>query len=153
MGRSLRNKPKPKLTEAEIMARQFFVQEARSQLVCAACGVGNYTTVETKGGLKKVTVNWDAHHVIERSFLKREGLVQFDSRNALRLCAEPGVSNCHGAHTNRSKPLELTMLLDINIEYAVYLLGPDRADLQLRRWYVGEDPRLEAAVAAGTASG
>lgn len=39
----------------------------------------------------------------------------------------------------------MALLTDENFRYAVHILGPDRADLQLHRWYEGTDPRLEKA--------
>lgn len=98
------------------------MEAARDQRCCAKCGGA--------GG-------FEAHHVIERRFLKANQLPQFVSSNALRLC-----SDCHAAHTNRSQPLELRHLTDENIEYAFTLLG-QYANSYLRMLYDGEDDRLE----------
>lgn len=122
---SLRRKPRPNITWAEVHARQLFIEAAREQRCCAKCG---------KAG------GFEAHHVIERRYLKANRLPQFVSLNALRLC-----SDCHAMHTCRSEPLELKHLTDENIEYAFTLLG-DKADSYLRSLYSGEDDRLSRAV-------
>lgn len=124
--RSLRRKPKPKLTWAEVEARHLFVEAARAQRCCAKCG--------------KTGSDFEAHHVVERQYLRINGLPQFDAWNALRLCHD-----CHRKHTIRSERLPMALLTDENFRYAVHILGPDRADLQLHRWYEGTDPRLEKA--------
>lgn len=111
------------------IAKTGFKQSARGQLVCARCS--------KTGGRQNP---WEAHHVITKTYLKRNGLDQWHPDNALRLCVHP----CHEHHTTAFERLHLNCLLDRNIDYAVRLLGEDRAYDYLTRHYVGTDPRVEA---------
>lgn len=108
-----------------------FWLEARAQRVCANCG---------RAG------NFDAHHVVEKQELKSRGLPTHDTRGALRLCSPlwGKGSNCHGGQTSKLCKIPLAKLLDVNIEYAFEVLGAS-AYYYLRRHYVGEDARVEAA--------
>lgn len=105
-----------------------FWEAAREQGRCAICG--------RRGR------NWQAHHVIERQYLRSHFLAQFDQRNSLRVCEEP----CHGQHTRGFKRMPLTALTDENLEYAFHILG-DYAPYYLRQRYDGEDERVERLAA------
>lgn len=61
-----------------------FHDEARYQGLCAVCGRARGTRPDGRGRY------WNAHHVVPRGKLKRLGLPEWDTRNALRLC-----SDCH----------------------------------------------------------
>lgn len=50
---------------------------------------------------------------------------------------------CHGAHHSASRRLELRVLPDSVFEFAAELMGAAGYDY-LRRFYRGEDARLEA---------
>jgi hypothetical protein len=114
-----------------------FKQAARRQYVCALCG---------KGGQFKGKPNpWEAHHVVAKTFLRREGFALWHPDNALRLCEHP----CHEHHTLAFNRLPLKVLLGCNIDYAVRLLGEDRAYSYLMRNYTGTDPRVDALIEAG----
>lgn len=122
-------------TDIEIANQQNFKEAARYQRVCAVCGTGK---------------SWDAHHVVAKSKLKRDGHFIWDTRNALRLCDEYAPKNCHGKHTGGEKKVPLSALTDDNISYAFEVLGPHAVDY-LRRGYAGEDPRLGRALAEAEA--
>lgn len=108
-----------------------FHLEARFQRACAVCGA---------------TGEFDAHHVVERQELRRRGLPEWDTRNALRLCQILGAvgGNCHSGQSTGLRRVRLDQLRDENLEYAFEALGAF-AYFYLRRRYVGEDSRVEAA--------
>jgi len=113
----------------DIANSQAFRLAAVDQGYCGNCGVP-YTGQD-----------FDAHHVIEKRYLKANGLDLFNTDNALLLCEE-----CHRGQTNRLRPLPLECLTDANIQYAFYLLK-GYADTYLRRLYTGDDPRVTRALA------
>lgn len=84
----------------------------------------------------------DEHHVVYRQHIRAHGGDQWDSRDALLLCAA-----CHQSHHHRGRVLPLTALRDENCEFAFELLGTAAYDY-LRRYYAGEDPRLDALLEA-----
>lgn len=61
-----------------------------------------------------------------------------DYRNLIALC--PG---CHAAHHSRARPLALAILPDSVFAFAREAMGDSRAYEYLRRFYTGEDPRLD----------
>lgn len=126
MGRISR-RPKAKRIDrakdaAEAMAHRLFRDAARGQKCCAVPGCRNK--------------DFDPHHVIYEQHLKDHGLPKYDTRNVRRLCRH------HHQQHHRIKKLPLTILLDENIRYAFLVLGDYAADY-LRRYYAGDDPRLE----------
>lgn len=122
---------KAAVTRASVQAKKDFHEAARDQRVCAVCGRAD---------------SFDAHHVIEASYLKREGHVVYVKANALRLCDRFAKNNCHGKHTLGGRRVRMKELTDENIEYAFALLGPGKAENYLRRHYRGDDPRLDQLV-------
>lgn len=115
-------------TNAELAlytATQFW-EAARAQRVCA---------VTRKGG------DFEAHHVVEKDYLKRMGRDPWDPRNALRL-----LTRVHVAHTSAMERVPACCLTDANIEFAFEMLGAG-AHFYLRRHYPGYDPRIELALA------
>ncbi|GAC1529979.1 MAG: hypothetical protein NVS3B1_22050 [Marmoricola sp.] len=103
-----------------------FHAEARYQGVCAVTG---------KGG------EFEAHHVIYQQHLRRLGVPEYDTRNALRV--GPGV---HDQHHNRKRPIRTKEVLSVNIGYAVDVMGALSAVEYFRRYYddtFDPDPRLE----------
>jgi hypothetical protein len=105
--------------------RSFWL-EARSQMVCAVCA-----------GRKP----FDAHHVLTRSWCRRERVPVWCPDNALRLC-----DACHERHTRWQQLVPLSALRDANIEFVARWLGPGRAHVYLNRYYAGRDPRVDALV-------
>lgn len=82
----------------------------------------------------------NSHHVVYEQELARRGLVLWDLRNHMPVCAF-----CHGMHHQRSKIIPLIFLTDENIEYAFESLGAHAYDY-LRQRYAGDDERLETAL-------
>lgn len=80
----------------------------------------------------------DEHHVVYRQHIRSHGGDEWNPRDALLLCAA-----CHQSHHKRGRVLPLVALRDENYEYAFELLGPAAYDY-LRRYYAGDDPRLDA---------
>lgn len=127
-------KPGKSLTsqrEIDVANRQAFRQEAQRQRVCAVCGEAG---------------SFDAHHVIEKKYLKANNLPLYNTENSLRLCDEQTDNDCHGGHTSGMRRIPLRCLTDRNIQYAFYLLGP-AAYYYLKARYTGEDERVERAFA------
>lgn len=140
---SIKRKPKPRRAPAEqerlIRETRAFREEARRQRVCAVCG----RTANIPG---EGPNPWEAHHVITRSFLKRNRLAEFHPDNSLRLCSYP----CHALHSTAALRIPLTCLTDRNVAYAVRLLGEAKAHDYLTRHYTGTDPRVEALLEEDT---
>lgn len=117
--------------------RASFKNEARHQRVCAVC--------HSPGA-------YDPHHVVEKKELKKRGLSEWDTRNALRLCkilGAPG-GNCHSRHTTYTRLVKTGELRDENIEFAFEALGLYAYDY-LRRHYDDseEDPRVAEILERG----
>lgn len=121
--------------QIEIANAKAFRLAAEEQRCCACCG----KPMGTKGE-DGYPIKFEAHHVIEKRYLKANGLPLFDTRNALLLCEW-----CHLGQTNRLRPLKLAVLTDANIEYAFYLLK-SYADRYLRDAYEGDDPRVQRSL-------
>jgi hypothetical protein len=129
---ALRRRRKKTLTAAEQTERRRFQSAAASQERCANCG--------SEGA-------WDPHHAgVYEQDLRRLKLPLWDTDNALRLCWR-----CHGLHHAPASRLALNVLREENISYAFRVLGPSAYDY-LRRRYLGEDRRLEAALDLSTAN-
>lgn len=125
-------RPTPKMVEAlRAEAQKEFKEFARRQVVCAACGDPDS--------------HWDAHHVVESQWLKKNHHVLWLPNNALRLCDQFSQNDCHGLHTRKLKKVKLRDLLDENIAFAFNIQGPAAYDY-LTRHYDGEDPRVERAL-------
>jgi hypothetical protein len=122
-------------TDIEKANRRAFRLAAEEQRCCACCGkrIGAI-------GDDCYPIKFEAHHVIEKRYLKANCLPLFDTRNALLLCEW-----CHLGQTNRMRPLKLVVLTDANIDYAFYLLK-GYADQYLRSHYEGDDPRLKRSL-------
>jgi carbon storage regulator len=85
------------------------------------------------------------HHVIYRQELKRAAL---DKLAWLTLVADhrnlvPLATDCHVSHHNRSRTLRLEVLPDSVFEFAEEVLGAGPGYEYLRRFYAGEDKRLD----------
>lgn len=78
-----------------------------------------------------------SHHIVYRQHL-RGGRLD-DCRNLLALA-----KFCHDNHHGRSRTLPLRVLPDEAFAFAAELFGAPRAYEYLRRYYAGDDPRLEA---------
>lgn len=120
---AMKRRPLAVTSPEEKAQKAAFRAEARFQRCCQVCG-----SIE----------RWDAHHVIERQYLRINGFFQWDPADALRVC-----DNCHRPHTLRVKPIPLTALTDRNIDYAIDLLGAEKAVAYLHDNYAGTDPRLD----------
>lgn len=103
---------------------------AQFQAVCFICG---------KPG------DFHAHHVVDKQLLRREygrtGDALYDTRNAMRLHR-----HCHFQFENSRIEIPLKKLKDEMIEYAVEVMGL-RAYDYLKRYYSGDDERVEAIIA------
>jgi hypothetical protein len=102
-----------------------FWEEARYQRACAQCDS---------------TGRFEAHHIIEKQWLKRHGFEwrdRYDTRAALRLCLL-----CHHGQTSKLKKVELKNLTLDNLEYAFEVMGAAAADY-LHRHYEGPDRRVD----------
>jgi hypothetical protein len=85
---------------------------------------------------------FDSHHVIYRQEVRRRGGDQGDPENSLTLC-----HGCHSSHHRRGRVIPLTALRDENIQWAFGLMGA-AAYNYFKRSYAGDDPRIDAALAA-----
>lgn len=119
----IKRRPSKALSLEERAATAAFRAEARWQRCCQVCGAID---------------RWDAHHVVERQYLRINRLPQWDPKNALRAC-----ERCHRLHTLRIAAIPLTALTDRNIDYAIELLGAEKAVAYLHDNYAGTDPRLD----------
>lgn len=128
------NKKRRYRTEKEIEEANMraFKQAAWEQRACAVTG-------DTADVMEDGSKGWEAHHVVEKRWLKANFKPLWDWRNALRL--RPDV---HGQHTTRMKPVPLRCLTDENIQFAFEVMGYMAYDY-LTRLYTGDDPRVEAA--------
>lgn len=95
--------------------------------VCERCGRRGYV---------------ERHHVIRGQVVRREHGDRYDPRNRLVLCPR-----CHPDGAQGAGRLPIAAVPDAAFEFAADLLGPGKAYNELRRWYEGEDPRLEALLA------
>lgn len=73
------------MATSSIASPESFWQEARWQRVCASCGQ-RHGRPDSRGR------TWHPHHMVPRQLLRRLGLPQWDTRDALRLCTD-----CHMA--------------------------------------------------------
>ena len=77
------------------------------------------------------------HHAIyEQHVVAREPRRRYDIANRVGLCRDH-----HRGHHDRVAVLPIALLPDSVIEFAVDVLG-DYAEMYLRRYYAGDDPRL-----------
>ena len=123
-GRNGRGQAHDIIKQAQIDQQRRFHAAARDQRVCARCGEGG---------------SFDAHHDVEKKWLKANGQPLYDPDNALRLCDEYTDNDCHGKHTRgvkRKHRLHLRVLRQENLEYAFRVMGP-AAGSYLRRRYRG----------------
>lgn len=127
------SKKKLKGRSLEVANRQAFRLAAERQCRCAKCDRAPRNNWDLQN-------NFDAHHVIEKRYLKSNCLPLFNTENALLLCED-----CHRGQTNRLRPLPLRCLTDANISYAFYLLR-SYAHSYLRMNYTGDDPRVERSL-------
>lgn len=92
------------------------------------------------------TDDWEAHHVVEAQYLKKNHHAVYIRKNALRVCSRFSKNDCHGKHSRGFRKIKLKELTEDNIDYALALLGPQKGAAYLRRHYAGSDPRLELAL-------
>lgn len=118
--------------ELEEANKRAFLQAAWEQRACAVSGDARDRDDQ---GYK----NWEAHHVVEKRWLKANFMFLWDPRNVLRLTPD-----AHRRHTNRMEPVPLSRLTDANIEYAFEIME-HRAYEYLTRMYTGVDERVEQA--------
>lgn len=98
----------------------------------------------------------ERHHVVTRQELSRTSFNEYgrrplahfkvlikDERNLL-----PVARRCHARHHAASRRFRLAVLPDGVFEFAAEVLGSERAYNYLRRYYVGDDPRLDALLMA-----
>lgn len=94
---------------------------------CSACG--------GRGAARGITL----HHVVYRQHLRSEHGDEWDPRNAMPLC-----NSCHMSHHRRGRVLAITKLPASSLTFAADLFGVERAVAYFRRYYAGDDPRLDA---------
>lgn len=83
------------------------------------------------------------HHVVYKQHVRAEGGDIWDGRNAIALC-----NSCHTSHHQRGRPLPVSAFRPENLEFAVELLGVDRAAAYIERRYRIDDTQgVEAWVA------
>lgn len=104
--------------QADIIARDLFREAARAQRCC-----------QVPGCERPATHEWQAHHVVYEQELRKLARPIFDTRNALRVCAD-----CHRRHHNRIAPIPLAVLDERHFEYAEEVLGERFMDY-LKRHY------------------
>lgn len=83
------------------------------------------------------------HHVVTRQAMRSKNARLDDPRNLVDVDFR-----CHWAHHNRSRPYALAMLPDSVFEFARETLGAGPAYEYLRRYYAGDDARLDALLEA-----
>lgn len=86
------------------------------------------------------------HHAVYEQHVLAAGGDRWDPANQVCLC-----TNCHGLHHGRSNdgsPMAVEQLPDAVFMFAEELLGAGAAYEYFRRYYSGEDPRLEALLSA-----
>ena len=87
------------------------------------------------------------HHIVYRQELRRQAHTSgrnytdlaADERNLIALCLP-----CHAQHHNRQQSIPPSALPDEAIRFARDLMGPGPAHNYLRRYYPGDDPRVDA---------
>ena len=92
-----------------------------------------------------------AHHCVTQAELRRIAAGRDPDQSriyAAKLCADyrnliPLCPDCHHGHHARTRPLPLSVLPDSVFAFARQVMGDGRAYEWLRRYYVGEDPRLD----------
>jgi hypothetical protein len=72
------------------------------------------------------------HHVVYRQHVEKEGGDVWDPRNAMTLC-----DDCHDAHHDRVAIIPTSALPRSAVQFAVELMGQDRARIYLARYYGG----------------
>lgn len=115
--------------EIDIANSQAFRQAARDQRCCQV------PSCESTGA-------FDAHHVVEKQYLKANHLPQFNTENALRICKD-----CHRRHTNKPKSgrIPIRALTIRNVRYAFYLLGGYAYDYLRQHYDCGPQPEWTEA--------
>jgi hypothetical protein len=78
------------------------------------------------------------HHAVYAQHINRAGGNAGDIRNLV-----PMAFGCHEAHHKRARVLELRVLPDSVFTFAAELYGREGAWSYLRRYYAGEDWRLD----------
>lgn len=84
------------------------------------------------------------HHCVYAQHLRQMAPHLLDDERNL----VPVARVCHGSHHARSQPYTLAMLPDSVYEFAVEVMGPEKAYNYLERRYAGEDARLDALLGA-----
>jgi hypothetical protein len=108
---------------------------SRDEFVLAALYQGFCAVTGSRG-------SWDPHHVVYGKHLERLGAPYYHPSNALRVTIET-----HANHHNCSRKIRTIELRACNIDYALELMGVERAVAYLRRYYddaTSPHPRLEA---------
>lgn len=102
---------------------------------CLRCGY------DMNDGTRRV----DPHHVVYRRHLAERELWEWDLDNGIPICRA-----CHDQHHYPGvacRPLPICLLPDHCVDYAFRILGAYAYDY-LRRYYAGDDPRLDSRLAA-----
>lgn len=89
------------------------------------------------------------HHVIWEQHVRAARGDVFDPRNGLTLCHDCHVDYHAGPASSTHKPIPLRCLRNDTFDFMYELLGAAAYDYLQRRWYSGEDPRLDALLDPG----
>lgn len=83
-------------------------------------------------GCDRFALHLERHHIVALSTIRQEGRLdlEFDLRNSLLL--HP---HCHSWHTDASRRIPLAAVPSVALDFAVELLGRDRAALYMARFY------------------
>lgn len=97
---------------------------------------------EVCNGAKRRGGKLALHHIVYRQHLASAGGDMWDLRNGLTCC-----TSCHMSHHRRGAVIPVALLPDDALAYAAETLGVAAYDY-LRRYYAGDDPRLEGLLDA-----
>lgn len=110
--------------------------------LCAVCG-------RSRTGVgKKNSGRLEIHHAIYDQHIRAAGGNRYDTRAGMTVCAR-----CHKRHHLRSVVIPLVVVPDAVFGFASELFGAEGAYEYLRRYYAGEDPRLEGLLVQAELSG
>ena len=74
------------------------------------------------------------HHIVTRNHVEREGGDVWDFRNALPV-GRPVLCSCHADHHSAKQRIPIYLIPECAHDFAVELLGEDRAAAYWRRYY------------------
>lgn len=78
------------------------------------------------------------HHVVYEQHVRREGGNPWDMANAMLLGAW---CTCHADHHSGKARIATSLIPETALDFAIGLLGTDRAALYIARYYRTDDPK------------